>query len=147
MPVGLHVLLMHWKDQDEAVPLPDLLKTEETGEGNNKFSQKFREDHARKDNRVHTMTDVFHRLCEAGDVLVSSISAAERDKRRKMKNLPPEVISFLEAPKVDTSSDDLLSEDDEETEENEGDNDQHVSGNTDDDIFELDEIEDEPHDL
>ena len=89
MPVGLHVLLMHWKDQDEAVPLPDLLKTEETGEGNNKFSQKFREDHARKDNRVHTMTDVFHRLCEAGDVLVSSTSAAERDKRRKRKNLPP----------------------------------------------------------
>ena len=48
---------------------------------------------------------------------------------------------------MDTSSDDLLSEDDEETEENEGDNDQHVSGNTDDDIFELDEIEDEPHDF
>ena len=92
MPVGLHVLLMHWKDQDEAVPLPDLWKTEETGEGNNKFSRNFREDHARKDDRVHTMTDVFHRLCEAGDVLVSSMSVSERDKRRKRKNLLPEVI-------------------------------------------------------
>ncbi|XP_046808102.1 uncharacterized protein LOC124420131 [Lucilia cuprina] len=73
---------------------------ENASEARNKFYKKDRIEHARKDSRVHNITDVFNRAMDSSDPLLSSIYIKKRHSAKRKLQLPREVISLLKIPEV-----------------------------------------------
>ena len=71
------------------------MMSEEAQEARNKDNKLFRLRYARKTSRVHTMSDVFHRLMVTGDIVISSKSVYNRKKRTPV---PPEVREMTREP-------------------------------------------------
>jgi len=71
-------------------------KFENASEARNKIYKKDRLSHARKNSRINTMTDLFHRAIDSLDPLLSSVCLKERERKNIKKHLPKEVLSLLE---------------------------------------------------
>ena len=97
MPVSVHVLLIHGAQIISSSVLPIGMMSEEAQEARNKDSKLFRLKYARKMSRMHTMSDVFHRLMVTGDIVISSKSVYNRKKRTPV---PPEVREMTREPEL-----------------------------------------------
>ena len=97
MPVSVHVLLIHGAQIISSSVLPIGMMSEEAQEARNKDNKLFRLKYARKMSRVHTMSDVFHRLMVTGDIVISSKSVFNRKKKSPV---PPEVREMTKEPEL-----------------------------------------------
>ncbi len=97
MPVSVHVLLIHGEQIVSSSVLPIGMMSEEAQEARNKDNKLYRLRYARKTSRVHTMSDVFHRLMVTGDIVISSKSVYNR---KKVTPIPPEVIEMTKEPQL-----------------------------------------------
>lgn len=101
MPVSVHKILMHGADVIRNTILPIGIMREEASEARNKDYRKFRADRSRKHSRIVNMEDVFHRLMDTSDPLISSINLDTRIRNvAKMYKipLPQEVRNLLTVP-------------------------------------------------
>lgn len=112
MPVSMHKILMHGADVIINTILPIGMMGEEASEARNKDYRKFRADRSRKHNRVVNMEDIFHRLMDTSDPLISSINLDTRIRNVAKIPLPQEVRNLLTLPEVIKSDFDLDSSDD-----------------------------------
>lgn len=94
MPATVHAILVHGAEIMINMPLPAGMYGEEGLEACNKFIKSNRTFHSRRDSRLHTMTDMFHRRMDASDPLISTIRTAKSKKIHKDK-LPEDVIKLL----------------------------------------------------
>lgn len=103
MPATVHTILIHATQIMMNLSLPVGIFGEEGLESCNKVHKANRLHHARKDSRLNTMFDIFHRAMDASDPLISSISIS---KLKKNKNaLPPEVNEMIMLPEKDLTDD------------------------------------------
>ena len=82
---------------------------EEGSEAQNKFYRKFRLSHARKFSRESNLTDIFFRVLDASDPMISNISLESRMRKRKRFSIPQEVqdlLATLDAPEIATEFED-----------------------------------------
>jgi len=68
-----------------------------------KSTKKERLSHARKNRRINTMTDLFHRAIDSSDPLLSSVCLKKRKEKHK-KPLPKEVLGLLELPSAENKN-------------------------------------------
>ncbi len=106
MPVSVHILLIHGEEILSSSCLPIGMMSKEAQEARNKDNKAFWMKHSRKTSRVHTMSDVFHRLMVTGNIVISSKST----KEPQTDPLPTEVKIMLKDPSLllddsDTSED------------------------------------------
>lgn len=116
MPATLHKILVHGADIINTSILPVGMLGEEASESRNKDFKKYRNLHSRKISRNATMEDVFYRLIDTSDVIISSINIDSRSQYNKIKCLviPEETRVLLAAPKLYDDEDDDNDDDDEE---------------------------------
>lgn len=69
---------------------------ENSSESQNKLYKSDQLSHVRKNSRINTMSDIFHRAIDSSDPLLSTISLKERERKNRKKPLPKAVISLLE---------------------------------------------------
>lgn len=98
MPPGVHKILAHGADIIIHSILPPGMFGEDAAESRNKLYKNDRLYHARKTNRVDTLTDVFHRALETSDIQISSISLQERINKRSRNPLPTKVLNLITSP-------------------------------------------------
>ncbi len=111
MPESVHKLLIHGKDIMMNSPLPNGMFGEEGPESCNKFYRSNRENFARKDSWEHNIEDVFNRQMDISDPILASLDIGLRQKCKKQKDLPIDVIKMM----LDSDDDDS---DECETDEN-----------------------------
>lgn len=118
MTVTLHKILVHGKDiiRNSAVPIG--LLSEQAGEARNKFWRSDREHHARKSDRIKTITDLFNRALLTSDPFISNVGLKQRQKRLRRLPMPPAVLELLKPYEIPNESalvyhdtDDLSEED------------------------------------
>lgn len=78
MPATLHKILIHGADIISTSIVPVGMLGEEASEACNKDYKNFRQNHSRKMNRTTTLTDVFYRLMDTSDVIISTINLNSR---------------------------------------------------------------------
>ncbi|KAI8125494.1 hypothetical protein CVS40_4198 [Lucilia cuprina] len=100
MSATLHKILAHSAQILQVSIVPLGCAGENASEARNKFYKKDRIEHARKDSRVHNITDVFNRAMDSSDPLLSSIYIKKRHSAKRKLQLPREVISLLKIPEV-----------------------------------------------
>lgn len=89
MPSSVHKVLIHGADIIKNSILPTGMLGEEASEGRNKNYKHYRLDHSRKQNRTATMRDMFYRMMDTLDPIISSLNIQSRlQKSIKRKNLP-----------------------------------------------------------
>lgn len=106
MTTTMHKILIHGQNIIESSALPVGLLSEQAGESRNKFWRYDREHHSRKDNRQHTIKDLFQRALESSDPVVSSTRLTRRQKSLKKISLPPPVIEMLKPFEFNDNDDD-----------------------------------------
>ncbi|XP_011858792.1 PREDICTED: uncharacterized protein LOC105556321 [Vollenhovia emeryi] len=119
MPASVHKILMHGADVIRNTVLPIGMMGEEASEARNKDYRKFRADRSRKHNRIVNMEDVFYRLMDTSDPLISNINLDTRIHNVAKTLLPQEVRNLLMIPeevKSDIDSDPDSSDDVDATE-------------------------------
>lgn len=99
MPASVHKILIHNRKiiQNCLLPPGPGFLGEEAAESRNKFYKQDRENHARRNSRTNTLTDVFNRAMDTSDPLISSLSVGSRKSKLKLKTLPSEVRNLLES--------------------------------------------------
>lgn len=97
MPPTLHRLLLHSAVVVEETILPIGAMSEEAAEALHKVVRRFRQHHTRKDSRIHTMSDLFHRLLVTSDPVISNLRQPERRAARCRRRglLQPQVYALL----------------------------------------------------
>lgn len=113
MSATVHKILAHSSQIIVASVLPVGCLGENASEARNKFYKQDRRSHARQNSRVNNITDVFHRAMDSSDPLLSSLCISNRQSQNKRNALPTEVIDLLELPTMEsTSNNNLYWEDD-----------------------------------
>jgi hypothetical protein len=115
MPSSLHKVLIHGAQIIENSILPVGMLGEEASEARNKHYKAYRNEHCRKNNRTVNLHDMFCRLMDTSDPIVSSSSLNLRIRKNKILQLPTEVRDLLIVPEINTN---VNTEYDEEEEEN-----------------------------
>lgn len=111
MPASIHKILIHGVDIIRNSLLPVGMLGEEASEGRNKDYKLFRLFHSRKCSRLATIEDVFNRIMDTSDPIISTLNLNLRIHKKQHKAIPKEVIHLLDIPKFDQSqSMDFLSE-------------------------------------
>jgi hypothetical protein len=82
---------VHGKDILLNSVLPVGMLGEEGSEAQNKYYRKFRLAHARKTSRVDNLTDIFLRVLDSSDPVISNIGMEDRMSKRKRLPIPQEV--------------------------------------------------------
>ena len=100
LPVSVHKVLFHGKDIIAASIIPIGQLSEEAQEARNKDSRKYRELFTRKDSRVHTNTDLLHRLLITSDPLIANMRARAKTKRSEIM---PDVLELLRETSLEVS--------------------------------------------
>lgn len=95
MTPTLHKLLIHGGDILRTMPLPVGQMSEEAAEARNKFIREYRIRHARRTSRVNNLEDVFNRLLDSSDPVVSSVYLEDRLRKKTHKKLPDRVQEIL----------------------------------------------------
>ena len=94
MPVTVHQLLFHaWESLDLST-LPISYFSEQSLESTNKYFKKDREHHSRKDSRLHTIQDQFHRQSDKSDLAIA-LKIHEKHRKKSSVPLPPDVLELL----------------------------------------------------
>lgn len=107
MTPTLHKILIHGADIVRNMPLPVGQMSEEAAEARNKILREYRLRHSRRSSRLNNLTDVFHRLLDSSDPVVSSVYLEDRLRKRKHKVFPKRVqdlILTLDSSDVEDSS-------------------------------------------
>lgn len=95
MTPTLHKILVHGADTLRNMPLPVGQMSEEAAEARNKILREYRLKHARRSSRLSNLEDVFHRLLDSSDPVVSSVYLEDRLQKKKHKVLPQRVQELL----------------------------------------------------
>lgn len=95
MTTTMHKILIHGQKIIESSALPVGVLSEQAGESRNKFWRYDREHHSRKDDRKHTMVDLFHRALESSDPVISNTRLSRLQNSIKRMPLPGAVIEML----------------------------------------------------
>lgn len=106
MTTTLHKILIHGEKIIQHSALPIGLLSEQAGESRNKFWRYDREHHSRKDSRMHTIQDLFHRALESSDPVVSNIRLKQRQSNLKRLPLPAAVRDMLKTYEEISATDD-----------------------------------------
>lgn len=98
MPSTVHKILIHAADIMRNSLLPIGMLGEEASEARNKNYKQYRRDHSRKHDRTANLTDVFNRIMDTSDPIISSLSLDSRKQKKKQLPLPGEVLNLLANP-------------------------------------------------
>ena len=104
MPATLHKILIHGADIISTSIIPVGMLGEEASEARNKHYKNYREHHSRKISHTITLTDVFYRLMDTSEIIISSLNLNSRLRKKKFQSIPQEVTHLLAAPEVNVSS-------------------------------------------
>jgi hypothetical protein len=95
----LHKILNHGKDIISKCALPIGLTSEEASEANNKILRHVRLFHSRKSSWANHLSDLFHRIMDVSDPVISEIASKKKTKRARAKQpLSPEIVALLQSP-------------------------------------------------
>ena len=83
MSPTIHKILVHGYQINNSCLVPLGSLGENASEARNKLYKKDRLSHSRKNSRINTMTDIFHRALDTSAPLLSSISLKERESKNK----------------------------------------------------------------
>ena len=102
MPPTMHQLFFHAWESLRLSSLPLSFFSEQSLESCNKFFKSDREHHSRKDSRLHTIQDQFHRQSDKSDLLIA-LKLTEKQKKKPKEALPQDVLELLisESPDED----------------------------------------------
>lgn len=92
LPAVVHKILFHGSQIVQHFLIPVGQLSEEAQESRNKDVRNFREDHTRKASRSMTNTDLFHRMLESSDPLVTSL---RKSKARPIQPFVPDARYLL----------------------------------------------------
>lgn len=106
MPASVHKILIHGAIIIKEALLPIGQLSEEAQESRNKDLKNFREFHTRKKSRKCTNQNLLNRLLITSDPLISSFRQLPP---RKSSTICGEVLSLLEKPSIETSSEETPS--------------------------------------
>ena len=81
MPVSVHKVLVHGAAVIDAIPLLLGKLSEEAQEARNKDVRSYRLNHARKNTRLHNISDQFRYLLVTSDPFISSVNLEQRCQR------------------------------------------------------------------
>ena len=104
MSATVHKKLVHGAQIIAASSFPLGCLGENASEARNKFYKKDRLSHARQNSRLNNLTDVFCRVMDSSDPLVSTIFIKERQLQNIISSYPAEIIKLLRPPKVNFSN-------------------------------------------
>lgn len=90
---------------------------EEASGGRKKDYKRFRLDYSRKCSRLATIEDVFNRIMDTSDPIISTLNLNSRIQKKQYKVIPKEVIQLLDVPKFDQSIYSLSESDETEKED------------------------------
>ena len=96
MPVTVHQLFFHAWESLALSSLPLSFFSEQSLETCNKYFKRDRERHARKDSRLHTIQDQFHRQSDKSDIIIATKLIAKRRYVKKEESLPQDVMEILD---------------------------------------------------
>ena len=100
MPVTLHQLYLHAWESIRLSALPLSFFSEQSLESCNKTFKHDREHHSRKDSRLHTIQDQFHRQTDRSDLLIG-LKLVAKQKKKPQEPLPDDVLALLDIEKDD----------------------------------------------
>lgn len=101
MSATVHKILVHGFQIIAASVLPVGSLGENASEARNKFYKEDRRSHARRDTRLHNLTDVYNRAMDTSDPFLSSIFLKKRCNQTKLKNIPQAVLELLSSPNIE----------------------------------------------
>src|ERR1700729_709161 len=84
---------------------------EEASEAQNQFYRRFRLSHARRTSRENNLKDIFLRVVDASDPLISNINMEKRMRMRKRLSIPQAVQDLLATLDVPHAEPDVEDED------------------------------------
>lgn len=133
MTATTHKILIHGGQIIQRSVLPVGMLGEEASEARNKHYKNFRSCHSRKHSRKVNLEDIFNRLMDSSDPIVSNLNLQSRlQQYKKHMILPEEVRKLLQIPSVDEH---------ESTSQDTKTNDWNIDDNILFEIDDLDEIE------
>ena len=94
MPPTMHQLFFHAWESIRLSTLPLSFFSEQSLESCNKYFKSDREHHSRKDSRLHTIQDQFHRQSDKSDLLIA-LKLSEKQKKKLKGSLPQDVLELL----------------------------------------------------
>jgi len=100
MSATLHKILIHGADIIRTSLLPVGMLGEEASEARNKHYKHYREFHSRKKSRVANLEDVFYRLMDTSDPVISTIRLNTRLRQKEKLPISKEVQDLLAIPTV-----------------------------------------------
>lgn len=80
MPCTLHKILIHGSEIVESAALPIGALSEEAQESRNKDYKHFRTHYTRKNSRLNTNEDIFHKLLETSDPFITSLRPSPKKR-------------------------------------------------------------------
>lgn len=104
MPSTVYKILIHGADILRTSILPVGMLGEEASEARNKDYKNFRLFHSRKTSRKDTLKDLFYRVMDTSDPIISSMSLTSRINKKKILVLPREVLDLLAISEKETTS-------------------------------------------
>ena len=97
MPVTIHQLFFHAWESLRHSSLPLSFFSEQSLESCNKFFKSDREHHSRKDSRLHTIQDQFHRQSDKSDLVIAMKLHKKQKNKKPEVPLPQDVLNLLAA--------------------------------------------------
>ena len=94
MSITLHQLFFHSWESIRFSSLPLSFFTEQSLESCNKTFKNDREHHSRKDSRLHTIEDQFHRQSDRSDLLIG-LKLSAKQKKKMQEPLPQDALNLL----------------------------------------------------
>jgi len=91
MSPTIHKVLVHGFQINNSTLVPLGCLGENASKARIKIYKIDRLSHARKNSRINTMTDLFHRAIDSAHPLLSSVCLKERERKKIKKPLPKEV--------------------------------------------------------
>jgi hypothetical protein len=105
----VHKILVHSKDIIMMLPLSPGYFSEEGAEAHNKIYKAYRLSNSRKTSVKVNLMDVFNRAMDASDPLIFASSVHTRQKKRKHRPIPNEVLQYLKHQLLEDHSDETFS--------------------------------------
>ena len=100
MPPTMHQLFFHAWESLRMSSLPLSFFSEQSLESFNKYFKSDREYHSRKDSRLHTIQDQFHRQSDKSDLLIA-LKLSKKQKKKSSEALPQDVLELLISESLD----------------------------------------------
>lgn len=119
MPSTLHKILIHGADVISTSILPVGMLAEEASESRNKDYKNFRTFHSRKRSRLENMEDLFNRVMDSSDPMISSMSLESKYRKKNMFCFDKDVRDLFMNPQDSGESSSNIENDDRVGNENE----------------------------